>query len=630
MNERVIDSVLRDRQLVEEMQERNAGTRSLPRARVFSIAPEVIDRALVRPETLNTRPVTEAIILLFGRPALLVRNNTFEVPDSDTWKGRLTPARSRLEQTLRSVGRIEVVNHFTYQWLGSGFMIDRNIAVTNRHVAMEFARKAATGFTFSKNFLGQTIEARIDYREEHMVNEAFEIAVRRVLFMTDDDPALPDLAFLELEESPNLPPPIPLFSEEITDRDHYIAAIGYPARDFRNPASALEQVFGDIFDVKRLSPGTVTQMTDASGLPDFVFLHTCSTLGGSSGSPLVDINTGAVVGLHFGGQFGIANFAVKAGKVLEFLERSTGRPLRSSRQDTATATEDHFRVERPASDYARRQGYDPFFLGTDVEVPLPTLSAELESHAVRVNGTRRGLPSHVLKYTHFSIAMNGERRLAYYTACNVDGRRLRHIPRSGDKWYFDPRIDRDTQVGNELYRGNDLDRGHLVRRLDPVWGDADEASDANEDTFHWTNCSPQHSGFNQRTWLELEEYILDNAGAHDLRINVYTGPVFDSGDPEYRDVQLPRQYWKVVAMVEEETQRLFATAYIISQSDLISNLEFAFGKFRTYQIPIADIENRTGLSFGNLRDYDPLGQAETLQIRPIEELSDMVLSRARI
>jgi endonuclease G len=83
-------------------------------------------------------------------------------------------------------------------------------------------------------------------------------------------------------------------------------------------------------------------------------------------------------------------------------------------------------------------------------------------------------------------------------------------------------------------------------------------------------------------------------------------------------------------MIAEEIQELFATAYIISQSDLISDLEFAFGKFRTYQVPIADIENRTGMTFGNLRDYDPLGRTETLQFRPLEELSDMILSRARI
>ena len=63
-----------------------------------------------------------------------------------------------------------------------------------------------------------------------------------------------------------------------------------------------------------------------------------------------------------------------------------------------------------------------------------------------------------------------------------------------DKWFFDPRIDRAEQVGDELYASNPFDRGHLVRRLDPAWGRTLRvAKVANDDTFHFTNCTPQHA-----------------------------------------------------------------------------------------------------------------------------------------
>ena len=95
-------------------------------------------------------------------------------------------------------------------------------------------------------------------------------------------------------------------------------------------------------------------------------------------------------------------------------------------------------------------------------------------------------------------------------------------PRDRDVWRFDPRIPQTAQLGNDLYRGNNLDRGHQVRRLDPVWGEEDEALLAQEDTFHYTNACPQHKDLNQREWNDLEDYVLDNAGAHELKVSVLT------------------------------------------------------------------------------------------------------------
>jgi endonuclease G len=34
---------------------------------------------------------------------------------------------------------------------------------------------------------------------------------------------------------------------------------------------------------------------------------------------------------------------------------------------------------------------------------------------------------------------------------------------------------------------------------------------------------------------------------HQLRANIYIGPVLDPEDPVYHGVQLPRAYWKIVA-----------------------------------------------------------------------------------
>ncbi|HWS81591.1 MAG TPA: DNA/RNA non-specific endonuclease [Rubrobacter sp.] len=283
--------------------------------------------------------------------------------------------------------------------------------------------------------------------------------------------------------------------------------------------------------------------------------------------------------------------------------------------------------------YGNRKGYDPTFLGDGAKsIPLPNLS-DLMKVDVAVNTQAVDPDEYVLPYNHFSVVMNKRRKLAFFTAVNIDGNLSFPIRRDTDKWFVDPRIGEDEQTGEAVYANNPLDRGHLVRRLDPAWADSEAlAKVANDDTFHFTNCSPQHENFNQNrtTWAGLEDYILDNAIAHDLRVSVFTGPVLSPQDPQYRGVQLPRQYWKVVAMVKDDGA-LSATAYLLSQESLLGGLEeFSFADYKTFQVPVRRVEELTGLDFGDLKEADPadvleLAEREALGAREIVTLEDLTL-----
>jgi endonuclease G, mitochondrial len=304
-------------------------------------------------------------------------------------------------------------------------------------------------------------------------------------------------------------------------------------------------------------------------------------------------------------------------------------PLAGGRTVPDEAFEEAIRID---PDYASRRGYDPAFLGADSDpVPLPSLPDDLLAKAVRMPSAT-GEPSYVLPYHHFSVVMNKDRRLAFYTAVNVDGRLSQRLKREPDRWFLDPRVPASEQTGEAVYAENDLDRGHLVRRLDPAWGRSRGiAKPANDDTFHFTNCTPQHKDFNQNktTWAGLENYILENAANRDLKVSVFNGPVFASDDDEYRGVRLPRQFWKVVVMAKQ-TGQLSATAYLLSQESLLTGLEvaeeFSYGAYRAYQVPVSRIEDLTGLSFDGLRDFDPLGALEAqLAPREIESRRDLVL-----
>jgi endonuclease G len=159
-------------------------------------------------------------------------------------------------------------------------------------------------------------------------------------------------------------------------------------------------------------------------------------------------------------------------------------------------------------------GYDPAFLST----------IKLDA------STRSGLP-----YTHLTVAIDPERRLAASTAVNIDGSQLREVER-GDDWRLDARLPAALQAGPELYASNDLDRGHLVRRRDPVWGTTAIAERANADTFHYTVCAPQTATLNQSKilWLGLEDYIIEQARQYGQRLSVFSGCIFASDDPVWR------------------------------------------------------------------------------------------------
>jgi hypothetical protein len=91
-----------------------------------------------------------------------------------------------------------------------------------------------------------------------------------------------------------------------------VVVIGYPDRDDTATDEQVTGVFQNVLGVKRLQPGRITSLRQLDG--KLLFGHDCSTLGGNSGSCVIDLETGRVLGLHIGGT-PVANLAVPLWKV---------------------------------------------------------------------------------------------------------------------------------------------------------------------------------------------------------------------------------------------------------------------------------------------------------------------------
>lgn len=357
------------------------------------------------------------------------------------------------------------------------------------------------------------------------------------------------------------------------------------------------------------------------------------------------------------------------------------------------------KLGRAESDFADRGGYEPGFIPGFL-VPMPSL-AKVGYELARNRKATEGDDEHELRYHHFSIFINAGRRLAALTACNIDGARVVAVNRetktvnenptlddlgaeATDAFQPDSRVLDTEQMASGFYNeqivpgypkppfppkdasptvkqryyaamlqrnARLLQKGHIIMRGDPAWGQADEALAAEADTFFYTNAAPQFGFFNQGSpiekpgtkgtlrWRAVETYVLRNAFVTKKRVTVFAGPVFDDKDPPYREGALiPMRFWKIAVWAEDEELR--SVALLADQrpvyEQLTKGMPEAVGEssvaeafddheelLRVSELlsTVAEIEKITGIDFGKMiREGDVRKGAPTASVSDGSEL----------
>jgi endonuclease G, mitochondrial len=247
----------------------------------------------------------EAIVLPKIRPVLDVVDGDFHT-DHPLWVKLNTDAaiRGALQAALPSIGRIELPGNPKYPYGGTGFVVGDGLIMTNRHVASIFSSGVGTRVAFRPG-----LRAGIDFVRELDRQTGPTFVVKKIVMVHP----YWDMAILEVEGLPATAKPLRLVSRDAAIAlQSEVAAIGYPAFDTRNDATVQNDLFRKVFGVKRLQPGTLDGRGDTESFGKMVsaLRHNCSTLGGNSGSALVDFATGQIVALHFGGRYSDINYSV--------------------------------------------------------------------------------------------------------------------------------------------------------------------------------------------------------------------------------------------------------------------------------------------------------------------------------
>ncbi|RVI11978.1 hypothetical protein CN200_24710 [Sinorhizobium meliloti] len=252
----------------------------------------------------------EAIIIPDKRPVFDIRNNSIVLPQGllsgaeQLWTKLVTDAAltQRIEKVLPSIGRVELPGQTAIPYGGTGFVIGDGLLMTNRHVAEIFARGLGTTARFIPGR-----RAGIDFRRDTDPGAVFEVA--SVLMIHP----FWDMAVLKVDGLPAAAAPGTLALDDARDlKGTEVVIVGYPAFDGRNPGDVQDDLLHRRYQIKRLQPGKLqgTFETNSFGKMVPAGTHDCSTLGGNSGSPVINLENGQVVGLHFAGRYLERNYLV--------------------------------------------------------------------------------------------------------------------------------------------------------------------------------------------------------------------------------------------------------------------------------------------------------------------------------
>jgi endonuclease G len=446
----------------------------------------------------------EAIIIPDKRPVMPLQGGTYTATHKLWIHLNDEPIRARLTRAAKSIGRIEVKGS-EYPYGGTGFVVGPGLIMTNRHVAEIFASGLGEkGLSFVP---GISPGFSRSFAPDNDENPAPAITGLRMVH------PYWDMALLEVEGLTTEPLILSTGASENFEKNE-IAVIGYPAFDPRNDPDVQSRLYDNRFGIKQLQPGKLRERrsTESYGKLVSVPTHDCSTLGGVSGAGVIHIETGKVIGLHFGGEYLRRNFAVSAadlaadqrvvdaGVSFDPAAKPAGPPSWSgywaALDDTEAAPAEKpagqavtpavlqamditipvtVRIEPDAAgalsvtlsgqqllaaatekmvepvrdaNYASRRGYDETFLGLAAPAPQP------KSAAVIAKTLKGGLR---LDYENFSVQMHAKRRLALITAANVTAEKKLKMPEPGKDY---------TRKGLTGPGENDQEKWFLDPRMD--------------------------------------------------------------------------------------------------------------------------------------------------------------------
>ncbi|EON10752.1 serine protease [Pandoraea sp. SD6-2] len=262
----------------------------------------------------------------------------------NSWRDYINAVSTPLAAVARSVGVIfqyyqaDAGSKPRYMSLGAtAFVVGKSHVITNRHVLQNYAYLDNTGAwrLYDKQVL--IVSFPWEYSSCSVRTTPREVRIVGIEAVGSDDEN-DDYAILRTQDNA-LPPAAPMAARFDLTEGSRVAVIGYPSRPVSCTGAAganddctylSEQQIDTMFKLpdsqipfpaERLAPGML--LVNPSLDPQ-QFSYDSSTWGGNSGSPVVRLSDGMIVGLHYGGYGGDSeratyNNAIKVDRIRKAL-----------------------------------------------------------------------------------------------------------------------------------------------------------------------------------------------------------------------------------------------------------------------------------------------------------------------
>ena len=224
---------------------------------------------------------------------------------------------------------------------------------------------------------------------------------------------------------------------------------------------------------------------------------------------------------------------------------------------------------------------DKVFLSEFVAKPVPEIVIPIANLEIPETKPDEEIVSH----TAYSLVYNEDHEQANWVGYMLCKERTKKVVNRNDNFRADPAIKTGSATAAD-YKNSKYDRGHLAPCGDMTWSFV-----TMDESFFFSNMSPQVPKFNQGIWEKLESLVRKWAAAYDT-LYIVTGPVLEEGLPSIgaNKVSIPKYYYKVV---------LNYTSNDIKGIGFIMPNEESSKPLQDYAITIDSVQKFTGINFYN-------------------------------
>lgn len=258
--------------------------------------------------------------------------------------------------------------------------------------------------------------------------------------------------------------------------------------------------------------------------------------------------------------------------------------------------------ERPNDNVNANTGYDNVSV-TGYEIPHLNDQNVYADHYVTMDGVQ------ILNY---ALEWDNTKRHANWVAFTFDTTTSADNVKRTDAWSVDPKLPAEMQVQESDHKNDGFDKGHLCASEDRVY-----LKEANDQTFYYSNISPQLNDFNGGFWRKLETRVqtwgrstadgvydkvyVTKGGTLNKLLKNFKGTTVNGGTPTtdangftIHGLACPEYYY--MAVLSQKDDVFHAIAFLVPHKEGMTRNPSS-DELKEYVVSVDKLEEETGIDF---------------------------------